>query len=333
MNPSKKKLASLLAATAVFAAACGSDDPVDAIGDVADDAADVVDDAAGDVVDDATDTVDDVVDDVTDAVAGPDGLQLTFAGLEPLGEGFVYEGWVVVDGTPVSTGRFNLEADGSQSYVSESLVEDYESATDFVLTIEPAEGDDPAPAAAKPLAGPIVDGEAQLTHLHPAALGEDFAAAGQFIITTPTTADEDDAKYGVWFLDPTGEDGPAASLQLSELPEGWVYEGWVVTEEGPLSTGRFTSAEGADDFDGFSGEEAGPPFPGEDFIVNAPEGFEFPVDVSNATVVISIEPADDDSPAPFAFKPLVTENSDAPVAPELIDLGEGVFPTGTATIG
>ena len=30
-----------------------------------------------------------------------------------LGEAAVYEGWIIVDGTPVTTGRFNIDADGA----------------------------------------------------------------------------------------------------------------------------------------------------------------------------------------------------------------------------
>ena len=272
-----------------------------------------------------------------DAVAGFP-IDLGFVGLEPLGDGFVYEGWVVVDGAPVSTGRFTIaEIDGERTYVGPNLASqsDLDNASDFVLTIEPAVGDDPAPAAAKPLGGAIVDGVAELTHAHPAALGDDFSsAAGQFIIATPTTADNADDDYsGVWFIEVT-EDGPVAGLDLPTLPEGWVYEGWAVIEGQPVSTGRFVDPGAPDDFGGFSGPDPNPPFPGEDFIVNAPDGLTFPTDLTNGgTIVLSIEPEDDDSPAPFAFKPLAASVDGAPLG-TAIELGAGPgFPSGTATIG
>ena len=265
-------------------------------------------------------------------------IDLGFVGLEPLGDGFVYEGWVVVDGTPVSTGRFTIaEIDGERTYVGPNLASqsDLDNASDFVLTIEPAVGDDPAPAAAKPLGGAIVDGVAELTHAHPAALGDDFSsAAGQFIIATPTTADNPDDEYsGVWFIEIT-DDGPVAGLDLPTLPEGWVYEGWAVIDGQPVSTGRFVDPGAPDDFGGFSGPDPNPPFPGEDFIVNAPDGLTFPTDLTDGgTIVLSIEPEDDDSPAPFAFKPLAASVDGAPLA-TAIELGAGPgFPSGTATIG
>ena len=89
-----------------------------------------------------------------------------------------------------------------------------------------------------------------------------------------------------------------------------MYEGWAVIDGVPVTTGRFTDAAAADDFDGFSGDQGGPAFPGEDFIHNAPDGVDFPTDLTNATIVISVEPEVDDSPAPFALKPLVSEVAD-----------------------
>ena len=262
-------------------------------------------------------------------------LSLDLTGLEPLGTGFVYEGWAVIDGAPVSTGRFAIEADGSQTLFTSSLADDLSAATAVVITIEPAFGDDPAPADPKPLAGDVVDGVAQLSIGHPAALGDDFSTSGgQFLVATPTTESTDDEYSGVWFLEIT-ENGPVAGLDIPELPAGWVYEGWVVVDGQPLSTGRFTDPAAADDFSGFSGPLGNPPFPGEDFIVNAPAGLEFPLDLRGAgTVVLTVEPADDDSPAPFAMRPLaapVPADLDVPGSVEL-GAGPGV-PSGVATLG
>ncbi|MCH9681804.1 MAG: anti-sigma factor [Deltaproteobacteria bacterium] len=238
---------------------------------------------------------------------GDDGSSTTartvswsFDGLEALGEGYVYEGWLIVDGTPVTAGRFTVDASGEASLSSfEVDAADADAATAFVLTIEPADGDDPAPSATHILAGDFADDTADLSVGHGAALGDDFTAAtGEFILAAPTTADnEDDDNQGIWFLSPS-EGTP--SLDLPALPEGWAYEGWVVTDDGPITTGRFTSATGADS-DG-AGPTAGPDgfpgFPGQDYIDPA-------IDLVGTTVVISVEPEPDDSPNPFTLKPLV----------------------------
>ena len=89
------------------------------------------------------------------------------------------------------------------------------------------------------------------------------------------------------------------------LPAGWAYEGWAVVDGIPISTGTFTAVDMADDAAPFSGSSAGPPFPGEDLLMNAPSGVTFPTDLAGKMVVISVEPVPDNSPAPFVLKPLV----------------------------
>lgn len=264
------------------------------------------------------------------AQSSPVGVE--YRGLEPLGAASIYEGWLIVDGAPQSTGTFNVDASGNLVNVQDRPVANASAATAFVLTIEPAVDPDPAPAATKLLGGDFVDGVAQLSIAHPAALGTDFStASGGYIVATPTTASDDDNLSGVWFLDPAA--GPGPSLDLPALPAGWVYEGWVVLDGNPLSTGRFTSASGSDSFGGFSGPDGTPPFPGEDFIVNAPPGLTFPTDVSGATVVISVEPAPDDGPAPFALKPLVGSVPSEATVGTLYPLGDGpVGISGVATL-
>ena len=100
--------------------------------------------------------------------------------------------------------------------------------------------------------------------------------------------------------------GPGPSLNVPKLPAGWAYEGWVVGPNGPISTGRFTDPAGADEDGGGpdAGPDGTPPFPGQDFINPA-------LDVPGLTVVLSVEPDPDDSPAPFALKPLAGEAADA----------------------
>ena len=70
--------------------------------------------------------------------------------------------------------------------------------------------------------------------------------------------------------------------------------------------------------------------PGEDFFLNAPSGETFPLDVRGRTVVISVEPVPDNSPAPFAMKPLVgTAGQTTAPATHSFGLNLGSLPTGT----
>ncbi len=233
-------------------------------------------------------------------------LELNLAGLEDLGSDFTYEGWIIVDGAAVTTGTFDVNADGALSRTSfEVDAADLASASTFVLTIEPRPDNDPAPSDVHILAGDFSGTSANLTVGHGAALGSDFTAAtGTYILATPTDADASNETSGIWFLDPAA--GPGAGLNLPTLPAGWKYEGWAVIDGTPVSTGTFTDAAVADDGATYSGALPGPPFPGEDFLTNAPAGLSFPTDLMGMTAVISIEPSPDNSAAPFLLKPLVS---------------------------
>ncbi len=228
-------------------------------------------------------------------------LAFSFSGLEDLGSDFVYEGWLIVNGSPVSAGRFTVNGNGQASLSEFTVSEDTAlNATKYVLTIEPATGDDPAPSDTHLLAGDISGGTASLSVSDAAALGSDFSAAsGPFILNTPSTASTDaDFNQGIWWLDPA--DGPSATLVLPTLPAGWSYEGWVVVDGTPVSTGRFTdpSAADADGAGPTSGPDGFPPFPGQDYIDPA-------LDLHGGTAMISVEPQPDNSTAPFTLKPLV----------------------------
>ena len=241
---------------------------------------------------------------------GPDSgsLSLDISGLEDLGSDYAYEGWIIVDGAPVSTGVFDVSSNGALSQTSFDVdAEQLAAATAFVLSIEPSPDSDPAPAATKLLSGSFSGNSASVTVDE--QMGDFSNAAGVFFLRTPTDetgTNNGNDEFGVWFGNPGAP--PTAGLNLPTLGAGWIYEGWVVGDgDLPLSTGTFTAFDTQDDFNGFSGAEntVGPPIPGEDFFLNAPSGETFPLDVRGRTVVISVEPVPDNSPAPFAAKPLV----------------------------
>lgn len=262
-------------------------------------------------------------------------LTLKIAGLENLGASAVYEGWLLVGGKAKSAGRFTVNASGALSTSTFSVERsDADAATAYVLTIEPAVNDDPSASDIHLLGGDFdaTRSTATLGVQHPAAFGTDFAqAAGKFLLATPTNAGQGTDDQGIWFLTPVNG-VPQAGLSLPALPsKGWVYEGWVVVNGVPMSTGRFTQVSGADS-DG-AGKTAGtggfPPFPGQDFINPA-------VHLPGGMAVISIEPEPDNSPAPFLLKPLVNTSIAAltgPANPQmLVNQAKAVNPTGTVTI-
>lgn len=260
-------------------------------------------------------------------------LRLTVDGLENLGPDYAYEGWIMVDGSPVTAGIFTINDEGVASQTSFDInADDLASATAYILTIEPSPDADPAPSDVHVLAGDFAGSSAGLTTSHGAAIGSDFmAAAGSFILATPTDDDASNEASGVWFIDPMA--GPGAGLLLPTLPAGWVYEGWAVIDGQPLSTGTFTNVEGRDSAAPYSGNLPGPAFPGEDFLLNAPASLSFPADLSNSTIVVSVEPVPDNSSAPFALKPLVVSLSGAEVHSSITMTNNAAASNPSGTVG
>lgn len=235
-------------------------------------------------------------------------LTLNTQGLEDLGPDARYEGWLVVDEQPVSTGVFTVNQTGSLSQSVFNVSNDYvDDASAFVLTIEPFPDADPLPADSKLLAGDIQGGTADLSVGHPAAIGDDLtAASGRFQLITPTGGKGGAFSQGIWYV--INGIPASAGLSLPALPTGWIYEGWVVdtsTNEA-TSTGTFGGAEGPDSDGAGPAAGFGPawPFPGQDYI-NPPRDLSI-----NHRAVISVEPVPDNLPTPFTLKPLLLPIAD-----------------------
>jgi hypothetical protein len=260
-------------------------------------------------------------------------LTLNINGLENLGTDYVYEGWIIVSGAPKTTGRFTVNDSGDLSRTSFSLnKDDLAAATTFILTIEPTTGDDPAPSNTHILAGDFSGATGQLSISHSAALGDDYmSSGGAYILATPTNGPDTDENSGIWFLD-LSSGMPSVGLSLPVLPAGWKYEGWAVIGGQPVTSGKFIAVDMVDEFDGFSSTMPGPPFPGEDYLVNAPGNVSFPTDLASGKAVISIEPDPDNSSAPFLLKPLVGDIPSDATDHTTYNLGQNLnFPSGTAS--
>lgn len=260
-------------------------------------------------------------------------LELNIDRLEALGNNFRYEGWILVNGEPRSTGTFTVDENGHLTKTSFAVDRsELDQATEFMVTIEPNPDSDPAPSTVRLLAGDFDGGSAQLTIGHRAAFGQDFSTAqGNYILAAPTTtATSANELSGVWFLDPNA--GPG--LVLPALPAGWTYEGWAIINFQPVTTGKFEQANGADQSAPFSGPEPSPAFPGEDFQQNAPDGLTFPANLRNAKIVLTVEPVPDNSPDPFFLKPLFTTVPPNPFDQTLYPMynqAEITLPTGIAS--
>ncbi len=269
-------------------------------------------------------------DDDATVVPTTSELRLNLTGLESLGSDYVYEGWIMVDGSPISTGTFSSVTFPQSFNVNANQLA---NATAFVLSIEPAVDPDPAPAATKILAGDFSGNSANVNT--EGIVGDFTTSTGTYILATPTDMDDANEESGVWFID-NSSGSPEVGLELPTLSDGWVYEGWVVFNGMPISTGTFTNPASADDnattspYKGDSGN--GPGYPGEDYLQNAPQGLMFPTDLRGEMVVISVEPSPDNSPMPFTIKPLAHAVPNDAMTHTAIPMGMGPVPSISGTV-
>lgn len=271
-----------------------------------------------------------------EAVVGELTLQLDIRNLKDLGASEQYEGWIIVYGEPISIGTFKVDDSGimSRKHFLVNAV-NLETASDFILTIEPVPDNNPGPSGIKILGGKFTGISADLSVAYDAALGNNFmSASGKYILATPTTNTPDDELSGMWFLN-LSSGTPGVGLNLPQLTTGWVYEGWAILDGKAVSSGTFTAVNMSDNSAIFSGtDDSGYAFPGEDFVMSAPTGFTFPTDLSGGTLVITIEPNPDNSVEPFLFKPLM---ADVPalasdhITYDFVNMVQLTFPVGIAS--
>ena len=253
-------------------------------------------------------------------------LSLTLTGtraLDAATEGN-YEAWVYdAGGTPVSAGKFTT----SSGTVRLALPVVNPRQVD--VTIEPPGDTDPAPSAQRLLTGTFSGSTAALS-VEGAVTQSTLPLRqqpGQFTMFSPS----DNAvngypsfeESGVWLFNMAPRDTPQNDgwVRLTQLREGWIYEGWMVRDYGTssaiwLSYGKFrpdqTGAVNRRDDTGWgpfsgvldfatAGEEE---YPGDDWISNPlhlpfPSGLTLPLNLRETTTsgqsrwthVITIEPA------------------------------------------
>jgi hypothetical protein len=220
------------------------------------------------------------------------------------------EGWIITGEQKTSFGKFSVDdmMMGMMGSYTMSFTVDMElsMADSIAISIE-SEGDmDDDPSGVILLSGQLTDNAAKLS------FPVDFdMISGTYILATPSNGPMTDENSGIWFLELP--EPPSQGLFLPDLPSGWVYEGWVVYEGTPISSGRFSDVADFDMFDGYSDSMNYPPFPGEDFLLDPPMGVSFPLDLGDgmSKAVISVEPdlmgVDPTGEAPFSIKPLVDD--------------------------
>ena len=267
-------------------------------------------------------------------------VRLEVENLPVLQEGFRYQVWARVGFQNFGSERFNRAENGgylndSGQFVQNSFVfeVDIADASVVFLTIEDKRDSDDQPSGTVVAAGDVQGSVATLSMSHPMAIGSLFASeSGQFMLMTPSDGDNGNETSGVWFATPP-RSNLAPGLSLPTLPDGWAYQGWVDIGDAVLTTGAFRAMDDHDLERPHSLPDT-PPFPGEDFIENAPEGVTFPADLAGATVWITIEPQpDDNSTQPYGIKVLSGSIPASPATDTAYPLSADVQGiSGTATL-
>ena len=281
--------------------------------------------------------------------AGSSIIQLSFDGLEPLDGGLNYQAWVIrlnngsYWGAPL--GIFNMDGDGN-------LVDPSSGAPmsgDFPAKLYPAEvygvqvsvelSDTTVsqPSSTLLLGGPVAGRTGNLSLAHWLGVAVDFEPMeGTFMLMTPSDGDSENERSGLWFGDnSTGEVLPG--LFLPQAPQGWDYEGWVVSGSDTLSTGKFALPNAGDTTDLFGGLSDTPAVPGQDFLFNPPQGISFPLDLAGGSAFLTLEPWEEwdvapERPFPIRLMEAQIPQDAAAKVTYVLESRFPEFPTGVVTV-
>ncbi len=187
-------------------------------------------------------------------------------------------------------GTFNVDLSGqivdeNGNPVTQFTTNEYplRNTLSLLVTIEVPGSVGESPAGFQILSGTFIDAVAQLRIPISSAIQ---SAAGTLRVHTPTDGPNTNETAGVWMQGLNGD----STLQLPDTTAALHYETFIDIGGQSLPVGRFEAGDQADDANQFSSDlVAAPERPGEDLLLNAPEGLAFPIDLSGARVTISLE--------------------------------------------
>lgn len=230
---------------------------------------------------------------LTRAVGEVQGVMLNvdnLAPVDPATQG-VYTLWALMERNQTERlGQFAIDSSGDVVDENGTPIERFQSdefaerkTLRILVTIELAGLDRDSPQGLQVLSGTVIEGVADLTVPISTTITE---AGGNLRVFTPTDGPGTNETSGFWAVALDG----SPSIDLPDSTGALVFETFVEIDGNLISVGRFESPDEADDRNPFSSEEfPAPERPGEDLLLNAPEGLSFPADLSGARVTISLE--------------------------------------------
>ncbi|MCJ7554209.1 MAG: hypothetical protein MUO34_10035 [Ignavibacteriaceae bacterium] len=266
-------------------------------------------------------------------------IEINISGLPAISDTMTYVAWVENEDTSQikPTIIFAADAvDGNLYYKSEAPLRLIQAAQIFWLSVERDSviyDSVFTPSNRRILGGRFSLGGCNLAIGEKALTFDDYSVT--FNLLTPTDGPNLNETSGVWFVEIDTAGVFSTGLNIPELYGGWIYEGWVEVNGQYLSTGRFESFVGADLSKLYGESGTGMPYPGEDFLTNAPQGITFPLDLSGKIVYISAEVNDGrnygEAPYIILFEATIPVNPETRVAYEMVNVVSNL-PFGNAVI-
>lgn len=250
--------------------------------------------------------------------------QFSINGLPILPTNYTYQTWLLVSGSYVSTGVFNVDSIGVSTVTSFNNINNHDlsKATGVAITVEfTGSGSKSSPSDMVILAGDFLGNEANLLTTDKRTIyASDLRA--DYIVDAPTALESeksDTGENGIWFTTNVNQTSTTSGLVLpynqndsNQTGSNLIYQGWLYaknTVEGdpdiPLNMGAFTVADEPDNSNNYKGtyKDFTPVLPGNDFINVVGENTEPRVEVMGRRVIITAKPNEDQTAdnSPFAF--------------------------------
>ena len=252
-------------------------------------------------------------------------LTLEFSSLSPTTAGSVYGVWLKENGAFASLGEFTVNDAGTISNSLYPVNRDRLTQAQGLLISYEVEGfTTNTPSSIRILAGDFVNKGVRLTIDHPDAMGIAFTdIKAAYILATPTDGNSISNFAGLWYFDPSDS---TSTLELPTLGANWTYESWIQLEDESISMGTFSDVAMADDSDEFGGMSPGYPSPGQDFLQGRSD---FPLDLTNQEVFLTVEPVADTDSMPFVIRIYQADIVDTiPNVPVPIEFDDRIIPRG-----
>ena len=210
--------------------------------------------------------------------------------LDPTVEGIYYLWALLERNESESLGAFNIGASGQMVDTAGATLREFSSdkfplrtTLGMLVTIESDTETPQAPTGMQILSGTFIEGVARLTVPISSAIA---SSGGSVRIFSPTDGPNTNQTSGFWMVDGNGD----PSVSVPDTTAALVYETFIDVNGSSLNVGRFDRADQADDLCRFCADSTlAPERPGDDLLVNAPDGLTFPTSLAGARITVSLE--------------------------------------------